>query len=327
MMRAATVHRYGPPEQVTIAELPRPSLKAGEILVRVAAAAVTAGDARIRGARFPHGFGALARLALGFRGPRRPVLGVAFSGVVEEADRSVRLTPGTAVSGMTGARMGAHAEYVVVTADRVAEKPASVSHEDAAAALFGGSTALYFLRDRAAIQEGQRVLVNGASGSVGSAAVQLAREFGAHVTAVTSTPNIALATRLGADETIDYTRTSLDAHATTIDSMPDEAYDVVFDAVGNVDRELGLRLLRPSGSLILAVAGLGDTVSARGRVHAGTAPERATDFAILLQLVARDAFDPLTQTMGGLDTLPDAYRLIDSGRKVGNLVVRPGSTV
>ncbi|MBL3685542.1 NAD(P)-dependent alcohol dehydrogenase [Leucobacter zeae] len=324
-MRAAIVHRYGPPEHVTVAELPRPAPRAGQILVRVAAAAVTAGDARIRGARFPHGFGALARLALGFRGPRRRVLGVAFSGVVEEADRSSRFAPGTAVSGMTGARMGAHAEFVSVAPDRVAEKPAGVSHEDAAAALFGGTTALHFLRDRAAVQEGQRVLVNGASGSVGSAAVQLARECGARVTAVTSTPNLALATRLGAEETIDYGRTPLDAHAATVASAPDRAYDIVFDAVGNVSRALGLRLLRPDGALILTVASLGTTVSARGNVHAGTAPERPADFAFLLRLVARGAFDPLTTPFGELESLPDAHRLIDSGRKVGNLVVRPSA--
>lgn len=315
-MKAVAVRRYGPPENAHVIEKPRPTPKQGEILVKVEATAVTAGDARIRGARFPKGFAIPGRLALGIRGPRRQVLGYAFSGSVEQFGEGVtKLAPGTAVSGMTGARMGAHAEYVVVKASSVTPKPSGVSHADAAAALFGGTTALYFLRDRAAVQAGQQVLVNGASGSVGSAAVQLARHLGARVTAVTSARNAEMVSRLGAENVIDYTSQPV--------SGLSGSYDVVFDAVGNLLPADGPRLLSPEGSIILAVAGLADTIRARGRVIAGVVPERALDMKLLLELVEQGVFDPLTNVVGDLHAIPDAYRSIDSGRKVGNLVVLP----
>lgn len=313
-MQAALAGRYGPPESVRIAEIPRPEPRAEEVLLRVVATPVTAGDARIRAGRFPRGFGAPARLGIGVRGPRRPVLGVVCSGVVERIGRRVEgLSPGDTVAGMTGARMGAHAEYAAIAATRLVPKPAALSHAAAAGALFGGTTALHFLRDRAAVQPGQRVLVNGASGSVGSAAVQLARFLGAEVTAVTSGRNRELVSRLGAARVIDYT-------SQPIAELRGD-YDVVFDAVGNVTRADGPRLLAPGGALVLAVAGLGDTLRARGRVHAGAAPERPADFTLLLDLAAQGRFDPLVRTLDGLEAIPEAHRIADSGRKVGNLVV------
>lgn len=314
-MQAALAGRYGPPDTIRITEIPAPEPRADEVLLRVVATPVTAGDARIRAGRFPPGFGPLARLGLGLRGPRRPVLGVVCSGVVERVGRRVTdLSPGDAVTGMTGARMGAHAEYLAVKAARLAPKPAGLSHAEAAGALFGGTTALHFLRDRAAVQPGQQVLVNGASGSVGSAAVQLARHLGAEVTAVTSGRNRELASRLGAAHVIDYTTAPI--------AQLRGDYDLVFDAVGNVARSDGPRLLAPGGSLVLAVAGLADTLRARGRIYAGATPERAEDFALLLDLAAQGRFDPLVRTLEGLEAIPEAHRVVDSGRKVGNLVVR-----
>lgn len=315
-MLAARIDRYGPPDVIAIRAVPVPVPRPGQVLVRVAAAAVTSGDARIRGARFPQGFGLLARLGIGVRRPRAKVPGVAFSGQVERlGDGVTGFAVGDRVSGMTGARFGAHAEYVVVRATALASKPETVSHADAAGTLFGGATALYFLRDRAGVQPGQSVLVNGASGSVGSAAVQLARHFGAVVTGVSSAGNHPLARKLGATEVVDYRSRPVAGLG--------ERFDVVFDAVGNISRAEGLRLLNPGGSLILAVASLWETVSARGRVFAGPAPERSEDFAFLLDLVARGVIDPLVETIGGLDALPEAHRRIDTGRKVGNLVIQP----
>ena len=315
-MKAAVVGRYGPPRTVRIEQVPDPEPRADEVLVRVRATAVTAGDARIRAARFPRGFGILGRLGLGLRGPRRPVLGVVFSGTVERlGSAGMALSVGDEVAGMTGARMGAHAELLVVPAARLVPKPAAVSHADAAAALFGGTTALHFLRDRAGLRAGQRVLVNGASGSVGSAAVQLARQLGAEVTAITSDRNRRLAASLGAERTIDY--------ATQPVAGMRGDYDIVFDAVGNIGRSDGPRLLAPGGALILAAAGLVDTLAARGRVHAGSAPERPESFSLLLDLVAAGDFDPLARALGGLEAIPEAHAIVDSGRKVGNLVVLP----
>jgi NADPH:quinone reductase-like Zn-dependent oxidoreductase len=312
-MRAAVVDRYGPPEVVRLADVPAPVPRAGEVLVRVVATAVTAGDARIRGARFPRGFAVPGRLALGLRGPRRPVLGGVFSGVVESVGARVTgLAPGDEVCGMTGVRMGAHAELVAVPAARAVPKPAEVSHDDAAGVLFGGTTALHYLRDKAQLTRGRSVLVNGASGAVGTNAVQLAKHLGATVTAVCSGRNADLVRGLGADEVLDHTTTPLTGR-----------YDVVLDAAGTVSAAAGRRLLTDDGVLLLAVATLGETVLARGRVKAGPAPERAADVTSLLERVAKGELAVVVEDVLGLDAIVDGHRRVDSGRKVGNLIVRP----
>lgn len=319
-MTAARVDRYGPPSTITIVAAPIPEPRPGEALIRVAAAAVTSGDARLRAGRFPRGFGVPARLGIGILGPRRRIPGAVLSGRIERlgdpsAGSQSGFSVGDEVAGMTGVRLGAHAEFAVLKLTALAPKPSGISHADAAGALFGGSTALHFLRDRAHVQRGQRVLVNGASGSVGSAFVQLAVRAGAKVTAVSSSGNHPLLRRLGAATTIDYRDTPL-AELT-------EQFDVVFDAVGNLGRAGGLRLATADGSVILAVASLAETITARGRVIAGAAPERGKDFATILDLVARGEFDPLVEVVGGLDALPAAHARIDTGRKRGNLVVLP----
>ncbi|GGM24648.1 NAD(P)-dependent alcohol dehydrogenase [Micromonospora yangpuensis] len=317
-MRAAVVVRYGPPEQVVVTDVRTPEPRPGEVLVRVEAAAVTAGDARLRAGRFPAGFGVLARLGVGLRGPRARILGGTLSGRIERVGRDVtRFSPGDLVAGMTGMRLGTHAEYATVRAASLVPKPAGVGHSDAAGVLFGGTTALWFLRERARIRAGHRVLVNGASGAVGSSAVQIAAHLGATVTAVTSARNTAFVTGLGAHRVVDYTTTPV--------TGLDERFDIVFDAVGNVSRAEGLRLLAPGGSLVLAVANLLDTLRARGPVLAGPARERAEDFGYLLDLVSSGQFAPVTEVVGGLDRLPEAHRRVDTGRKVGNLVITPHS--
>ncbi len=315
-MKAALVDRYGAPDVVRVAEVPRPDPGAGEVVVRVRAAAVTSADSRIRGGRFPAGFGFLARLAFGLGGPRRQVLGSTFSGVVETVGARVDgFVPGDEVCGMTGAKLGAHAQYVAVRATRLARKPPAVTHDDAAGVLFGGTTALFFLRDKASVRRGTSVLVNGASGAVGTNAVQLARHLGGTVTGVTSTANAALVTGLGADRIIDHTRRDLTAVA--------ERFDVVLDTVGNLSPASGRRLLGPDGVLILAVANVRDTLFARGNVVAGSAPERVADFDLLLRLVADGEITVVMDQSCGLDGIADAYRRVDSGHKVGNVVLRP----
>ncbi|TCC00483.1 NAD(P)-dependent alcohol dehydrogenase [Micromonospora zingiberis] len=315
-MLAAVVDRYGPPDVVRLAEVARPRPRSGEVLVRVRAAAVTSADSRIRGARFPAGFGVPARLAFGVVRPRRPTLGSSFSGMVEQVGAQVGgFAPGDEVCGMTGVRLGAHAEYVAVRADRLARKPSEVTHADAAGLLFGGSTALFFLRDKADVGPGATVLVNGASGAIGTNAVQLARHFGATVTAVTSAANRELVTGLGAERVIDYAEGGL--AATT------ERFDVVLDAVGNLSIESGRRLLGSQGVLLLVVASLGETIRARGNVVTGAAPERVADFEFLLGLVAGGEMTVVLDRVHGLDGIADAHRRVDSGRKVGNVVVCP----
>lgn len=327
-MRAAVIDRYGPPELVRIAELPDPVPGRGEVLVRVEATSVNSGDARIRGARFPKGFGAGARLAIGLRGPRRRVLGVVFSGVVVGvgpdasgarsrggAAEASGFAIGDRVCGMTGASMGAHAELVAVAARRLAPLPAAVSHDDAAAVLFGGTTALYFLREKAALRPGERVLVIGASGAVGIAAVQLAKQMGGVVTAVTSARNAGLISELGADRVVDYARTPPE--------RLDERFDVVLDAVGALTASTGRPLLAEGGRLLLVVASLPDMLTARGPVKAGTATERPSDFAELLGHVAEGRLRVVVEQALPLDRIAEAHARVDSGRKVGSLVVHP----
>jgi len=227
----------------------------------------------------------------------------------------VGFTPGDEVAGMTGTRLGAHAEYLTVPTGRVVAKPASVSHEDAASVLFGGTTALYFLRDRASVQPGAAVLVNGASGAVGTNAVQIAAHLGAIVAGVTSAANADLVRGLGADRVIDYAQQDL--------ATIEDRFDVVVGVVGNLSPASGRRLLIDNGVLVLAVAGLADTLRARGNVIAGSAPERAADFAYLLQLVDEGSLVVVHDRSFDLAEIQAAHRRIDSGRKTGNIIVRP----
>lgn len=319
-MRAVVVDRYGPPEDARLREVPTPVARAGEVLVRVVAASVTSGDARLRSGVFPDGFAVPARLAMGIRGPRVRVLGAAFSGEVAAlGDGVTEFAVGDRVSGMTGMGMGAHAEFVAVPASKLAPTPSPLSHDAAAAVLFGGTTAVDYLRDKAHLEAGATVLVNGASGAVGTSAVQYARHVGAEVTGVTSARNADLVTRLGASRVIDYAQISLDDMAAR-----GERFDVVFDTVGNIRPRLGRSLLTDRGVLLLAVASLGDMLAARGPVKSGPASESRELIATVLQLAADGVLDPVIESSLPLDEIVKAYRRIDSGRKVGNIVVRPG---
>lgn len=313
-MRAAVVTRYGPPEVVEVLDVPDPVARKGQVLVRVHVAAVTSADDRIRSATFPRGFGLPGRLAFGIRRPRRPVLGSAYAGLVEAVGPGVTsFAVGDRVTGMAGLHLGAHAELLAVAADKVASLPAGVSDADAAGALFGGTTALYFLRDRGAVGAGMSVLVNGAAGAIGTNAVQLARHFGAEVTAVCSAANAPLVTELGATHVIDYTTTDLA-------SIP-ERYDVVLDAVGNVTIASGRRLLADGGKLLLAVGSLADTLRAQGDVAAGSSKERVVDIDLLLGLLEDGTLRTVIDGSFPLDEIVGAHRRVATGHKVGNVLV------
>lgn len=313
-MRAAVATAYGPPEVVRVMGVPDPEPRKGRVVVRVRAATVNSGDARIRGARFPRGFGVPGRLALGVRRPRRGVLGVAYAGVVEAVGPGVSgVAVGDEVAGMTGVAMGAHAELAAVRVDRMVAVPSGVDPADAVAVLFGGATAHHFLDGR--VTTGTRVLVNGASGSVGVAAVRLAALAGGHVTGVCSATNADLVRELGAEAVVDHA-------VTPVLGIP-ERYDVVLDTVGNLDRHTGRTLLAPGGTLLLPVAGLVDTVLAHGDVRAGTSAESPAVFTALLDLLATGDLRPVVSRTLPLDQIVEAHRLVDSGRKVGNVVLLP----
>lgn len=315
-MTAVVVRRYGPPEVAQMEPVPAPRARRGHVILDVSVAGVNSGDARIRGARFPRGFAVPARLALGLRGPRRRVLGVALAGRIREiGPEAAGVVVGRRMCGMTGAGFGAHAEQVAVAARRLAPIPDTVSDEAAAAVLFGGTTALWFLRERARVRPGERVLVIGGSGAVGSHAVQIARALGAHVTATTSGANTDVVRRLGADQVLDYTEV-----APT--SLPGR-YDVVFDTVGVLHPPTAAALLRDGGRLLLAAATLGETIRARGPIIAGTASESPALITQLLAWVADGTLTPLIDDVLPLARIADAYARVDSGRKVGTLLVRP----
>ncbi|MGD7707867.1 NAD(P)-dependent alcohol dehydrogenase [Microlunatus sp. Y2014] len=318
-MRAAVRDQYGPPEVLHVAEVPTPSPKPDQVQVRVHAAGVNSADARIRGANFPRGFGFFARLAFGLRRPRQRILGNTFSGEVSTVGAAVTgFAVGDEVCGMTGGRLGTYAEFVTIAADKLCAKPAAASHDQAAAVLFGGTTALWFLRDQAKLQPGARLLVHGASGAIGSSAVQLGKHVGAEVTAVTRPEARELVTRLGADHVIDRTTTSV------TDGV--ERYDVVSDTGGHLSPPAGRRLLAEGGVLLLAAADLPQTLQSIRYAKTGTTPERPADYAELMQLVANGDLEVAIEQVYELDDIATAHRRVDEGGKAGNLVVRPSPT-
>jgi NADPH:quinone reductase-like Zn-dependent oxidoreductase len=315
-MKAAVVTAYGPPEVIQIQQTPKPNIHANDILIKVHAVAVTSADTRIRAARFPKGFGVFARLVFGVTKPRKPVLGSTYSGVVEQVGDSVHgFAVGDEVCGMTGISMGTYAEYIRVRGTKsTALKPKTISHEQAAGLLFGGTAALYFVRNKLAVGKGDSVLVNGASGAVGTNAVQLAKHFGAKVTGVTSANNTNLVKQLGASQCIDYTKHDL--------SSIEERFDVVLDTIGTISPALAAQMLKPNGRAGLMVATLGETFKARGNIKTGTATEKAEDIMFLLGLVEQGALDVVIDKTYPFAEIVQAHKHADTGQKVGNIVVK-----
>lgn len=321
-MKAAMCKRYGGPEVISIREVPTPQPKPGEVLIRIVATTVSSGDARIRGARFPAGFALPARLALGLRGPRKPILGTECAGVIESVgDGVTRFRNGDEVFAFPGIGMGCHAEFRTMPENgAIAMKPAGFSFEEAAAISFGGTTALHFLRDVAKVKRGERVLINGASGAVGSAAVQLVKHFGADVTGVCSAVNAALVRSLGADSVIDYRAEDFTARG--------QRYDVIVDTVGNATFARCRASLAKGGRLLLLAGNLGDllkgplqSLTSGLKVAGGPAPERPQDIATLASLCEAGAFKPVVGEVMPFARIADAHALVDSGRKVGSVVL------
>lgn len=320
-MKVAWVLRYGPPEVVTVRELPTPEPGRGEVRLRVLATTVSTGDWRVRSGLLPRGFGTLRGPALGFGGPRRPVLGTDAAGVVDAVGAGVTsFRVGDAVMAFPGGGMGAHAEHLVMPADgRIVAKPANLTFEEAAALPFGAMTARDYLA-RGALRAGERVLVNGASGAVGVAAVQLAKAAGAHVTAVCSARNAALVRSLGADEVVD--------HTTTDFAASDARWDVIVDTVGTAPYARVRDCLSPGGRLLCVLSELGAVLAApfqgraRGhRVVAGPASERPEDLRALAELAASGALRPVIEARFPFERIVEAHALVETGRKRGAVVV------
>ena len=318
-MRVAVQDRYGPPEVIRIEERPKPEPGAGEVLIRVRAATVSQTDAHMRNAH-----PAFWRLVLGFRRPRGGILGIDLAGVIEAVGPGVRaFDVGDEVFGLIGPWMGTHAEYIVVKESApIVLKPPALSFEEAAAIGDGGSQALATLR-RGKVEAGTRVVVYGASGSLGTAAVQLAETRGAHVTAVTSTKNIDLVRSLGANDVIDYTREALH------DRGP--IYDVVIDAVGKYAFHWGKRALKAGGTYVetdfgphkletLAMWPLSRWIGGRHLTFAA-GRRRKDEMQFLKEQVESGAYRPIIDRRYPLDQVVEAHRHVEGWQKVGNVVL------
>ncbi len=243
-MKVIAWTKYGAPEVLELKEFEKPSPKKDEVLIKIHASSVTAGDCRLRSFNIPMGFWLPTRLMFGLTKPRRPVPGMDMSGEIESIGKDVKLfKEGDKVFGTTGMRLGANAEYTCLSENAaLVKKPDNMSHEQAVAIIFGGLTAIHFLRDKANVQRDQKVLINGASGSVGTSSIQLAKYFGSEVTGVCSTANIGLVKSLGAKEVIDYTKEDFTKNKQT--------YDVILDAVGNLSLPQCKKSLTKQGLLI-----------------------------------------------------------------------------
>lgn len=319
-MRAAVYDTYGGPEVVRVAEVPTPEIGANEVLVRVRAFSINTGDWRLRSMIIPGGMGPIARMQFGWTRPRKPILGIEASGIVERVgDGVTRFAVGEAVCVSPGWAMGCHAEYVKISENgMIAPKPANLDFAEAASLSFGGSTALWFLR-KAQLKAGEHVLVVGASGAVGSAAVQIARALGARVAGVTSSANVDLVRSIGAETVIDYTQTDLVAEG--------GSYDVILDTTGTAPYKRVQPILAPGGRQLAILASpidmlFGGFGTAKGhKVVTGTPPDDAALFADVVALGASGAFRPLIDSRYALDDIVAAHARVDTGRKRGSVVV------
>lgn len=321
-MKAVVTTKYGSPEVLHYQDVPKPAPKDKEVLIKVRAASVGPSDTAFR-----KGDPFIVKLIYGLRKPKYDVMGTEFAGEIAGVGKEVtRLRVGDAVMGMSPHTFGAHAEYMVLAErEPLVMKSAGMSFEQAAALCDGGPTALTFIRDVAKVRAGQKVLVNGASGAVGSAGVQLAKYYGAEVTGVCSTANVEMVKALGADHVVDYTTTDFTKSA--------QRYDVIFDAVGKSSFGRCKRILTPNGIYMNTVPGLGLIFSLLTTMFGRKKAKFAT--AGLVQnndnlTFLRDLFDaghlcPVIDRRYALSQAADAHRYVETGHKKGNVVVAAGT--
>jgi len=322
MMKAVVYEKYGPPEVLQLKEVEKPAPKDNEVLIKVQATTVTVADSRVRGFTVPLSYWLPARIALGIRKPKQAILGAELAGEVESVGKDVkRFRKGDQVFASTLEHgFGAYAEYRCLPEDGLlAKRSANLTREDAATLPIGGRTALYFIRE-ANIQHGQKVLIYGASGSVGTFAVQLARYFGAEVTGVCSTANLELVKSLGADKVIDYTREDFTQNG--------ETYDVIFDTVGKGSYSGCIRSLKKDGTYLQAVSAPAISMRMRWtsmtsskKLIGGGPRQNPEDLEFLKDLVEAGKIKPVVDRCYSLEQIVEAHRYVDKGHKKGNVVI------
>jgi NADPH:quinone reductase-like Zn-dependent oxidoreductase len=315
-MKAAVYTKYGPPEVLQVKDVEKPTPKDNEVLIRVYATTVTLYDCWGRACTGPPGFGLLIRLSSGVRKPKRPILGTEFAGEIESVGKDVNLfKKGNPVFGFTGMNLGANAEYLCMPEDgALAQKPTNMTYEEAAAIPYGGLTALYFLR-KGNIQNGQKILIFGASGGVGTFAVQLAKYYGTEVVGVCSTPKIELVRSLGADEVVDYTKEDF--------TKSGEMYDIIFDTIGKSPFSASKRSLKKEGFYVFATFGLGRffRVAFNKKAISGLVEAKAEDLIFLRKLIEAGKLRAVIDKRYPLEQIAEAHRYVESGQKKGQVVI------
>jgi len=318
-MKAIVCVKYGSPDAMQLKEVEKPTPKANEVLIKIYATTVTSADIRIRKADpFP------VRFFYGFARPKNnTILGSELAGEIEAVGENVKqFKAGDQVFAGAGTSLGANAEYICLPeAGAVAIKPTNMTYEEAAAIPFGATTALIFLRDKGKIQSGQEVLIYGASGAVGMAAVQLAKFFGAQVTGVCSTAKLELVKSLGSDNVIDYTKEDFTQNGKT--------YDIIFDTSGKSSFSGCLSSLKNNGIYLRAVhinllpilRGLWTSITSSKKVIGGVAIERKADLIFLKELIEMGRMKSVIDRRYSLEQTAEAHRYVEQGHKKGNVVI------
>jgi NADPH:quinone reductase-like Zn-dependent oxidoreductase len=323
LMKAIVYEKYGPPDVLQLKEVEKPSPKANEVLIRIYATTATKYDCWARTSTAPPGFWLPSRIASGFIKPKITILGTDLAGEIEAVGKDVTLfKKGDQVFAFL-MNLGAYAEYVCMPEEGgVAIKPANMTYEEAAAVVQGGLTALYFLR-KGNIQSGQKVLIFGASGGIGTYAVQLAKYFGAEVTGVCSTAKSELVKSLGADKVIDYTKEDFTKNAQT--------YDVIFDTVGKTSVSRSIRSLKENGLYIFATFGLLMLVQALWLLRKsskkaifGVIEESPEDLVFIKELIEAGKIKPVIDRLYPLAQAAEAHRYVETGQKKGQVVITVG---
>jgi len=320
-MKAIICTKYGPPEVLQLKEVEKTTPRDNEVLIRVHAATVTKGDCELRSLKLPTLWKLFIRIGFGFRAPRRKILGQELAGEIESVGSGVtRFKRGDQVFANTGLHLGAYAEYdCLPETGLIAAKPANMTYEEAAAVPVGGLHSLHFLR-KANIQSGQKVLIIGAAGTIGTVAVQLAKYYGAEVTGVDSTEKLGVLRYIDADHVIDYTKEDF--------TRSGEKYDVIFDTVGKSPYSGSIRSLNKNGFYLLGNPGLSQQFRAPWtsrtsgkKVIGGTVSYKTQDLVFLRELIEEGKIRSVIDRRYPLVRTAEAHRYVDTGQKSGNVVI------